>query len=152
MQRQASMTLPEMLNDLPNCCKVGTKRNAKGHKESWIGYKLHLDVADGDIPISCVMTSASLHDSEAAIPLAKMTAQRVTNIYDLMDSAYDVREIWETSRELGHVTIIDKNPRSMTGVKIVIAKATRREGTQITGLPRTCAITSAAGRSVLTAP
>jgi hypothetical protein len=29
------------------------------------GYKLHLDVADGDIPISAVLTSASLHDSQA---------------------------------------------------------------------------------------
>jgi hypothetical protein len=49
---------------------VGTKKNSKGYKESWIGYKLHLDVADGQIPISCILTSASLHDSQAAIPLA----------------------------------------------------------------------------------
>ena len=31
--------------------------------ETWIGYKLHIDVADGQIPISCILTSASLHDS-----------------------------------------------------------------------------------------
>ena len=37
-----------MLSDLPT---LGTKHNAKGHTTSWIGYKLHLDVADGDIPI-----------------------------------------------------------------------------------------------------
>jgi hypothetical protein len=123
LQRQAGMTLPEMLADLPICCNVGTKRNAKGHTESWIGYKLHLDVADGDIPISCLMTSASLHDSQAAIPLATITAQRVTNCYDLMDSAYDVPEIWETSRALGHVPIIDRHPRSVTGGKIEIALA-----------------------------
>ena len=43
----------------------------RADKESWIGYKLHLDVADGDIPISGLLTSASLHDSQAAIPLAK---------------------------------------------------------------------------------
>ena len=96
-------------------------RNAKGHKESWIGYKLHLDVADGDIPISCLMTSASLHDSQVAIPLATITAQRVSNCYDLMDSAYDAPEIWETSRALGHVPIIDRHPRSVTGGKIEIA-------------------------------
>jgi len=121
LQRQAGMTLPEMLADLPTACNVGTKRNAKGHKESWIGYKLHLDVADGDIPISCLMTSASLHDSQVAIPLATITARRVSNCYDLMDSAYDAPEIWEQSRTLGHVPIIDRHPRSVTGGKIEIA-------------------------------
>ncbi len=45
-----------MLADLPRHCAVGTKRNAKGYKTSWIGHKLHLDVADGDIPVSCVLT------------------------------------------------------------------------------------------------
>ena len=81
------MSLAEMLADLPRHCAVGMKRNAKGYKTSWIGYKLHLDVADGDIPVSCVLTSASLHDSQAAIPLASMTAARLTNLYDLMDAA-----------------------------------------------------------------
>src|SRR6202158_3241491 len=88
--RQADMSLAEMLSDLPTHCAVGTKRNAKGHTISWIGYKLHLDIADGDVPISAVLTSASLHDCQAAIPLATMSAGRVTNLYDLMDSAYDV--------------------------------------------------------------
>jgi hypothetical protein len=111
LQRQAGMTLPEMLADLPIQCAVGTKRNAKGHTTSWIGYKLHIDVADGDIPVSCLLTSASLHDSQAAIPLATITAERVTNLYDLMDSAYDAPEIRARSNALGHVPIIDVNPR-----------------------------------------
>ena len=50
---------------------------------------MHIDSADGDIHISCLLTSASVHDSEAAIALASITAGRVTNLYDLMDSAYD---------------------------------------------------------------
>jgi DDE family transposase/transposase-like protein DUF772 len=111
LQRQAGMTLREMLADLPTQCAVGTKRNAKGHTTSWIGYKLHIDVADGDIPVSCLLTSASLHDSQAAIPLATITAERVTNLYDLMDSAYDAPEIRARSNALGHVPIIDVNPR-----------------------------------------
>ena len=78
---------------------------------SWIGYKLHIDTADGDIPISCLLTSASVHDSQAALALATITASRVTNLYDLMDSAYDAPEIWEKSRALGHVPIIEPNPR-----------------------------------------
>ena len=56
-----------MLADLPRACDVGSKRNAKGHTTSWIGSKLHVDTADGGIPISCIMTSASTHDSQVAI-------------------------------------------------------------------------------------
>ncbi|EQD64754.1 transposase, IS4 family protein, partial [mine drainage metagenome] len=103
LERQTAMTLEQMLDDLPLACNVGTKKNSKGYKESWIGYKLHLDVADGQIPISCILTSASLHDSQAAIPLARLTAQRVTNLYDLSDSAYDAPLIHEQIRSLGHV-------------------------------------------------
>src|SRR6202035_1183057 len=82
-------------------------------------------VADGDVPISAVLTSASLHDSQAAIPLATMTAGRVTNLYDLMDSAYDVAEITAKSRALGHVPIIDPHPRGMPGGKEAIAAEAR---------------------------
>ena len=46
-----------------------------------------------------------------------MTAARVTSLYDLMDSAYDVPEIKEHSRSLGHVPIIDVNPRATRGLK-----------------------------------
>jgi hypothetical protein len=125
LERQAAMSLDEMLADLPTHCAVGTKRNAKGHTTSWIGYKLNLDVADGDIPISAVLTSASLHDSQVAIPLATMTASRVTNLYDLMDSAYDAPEIEAKSRALGHVPIIDRHPRSVPGGKKAIAAEAR---------------------------
>ena len=110
LERQLTMNLPQMLADLPRACDVGTKRNAKGHT-TWIGYKLHVDTADGGIPISCVMTSASTHDSQVAIPLGTLTAGRVENLYDLMDAAYDSIEIWAHSILLGHKPIIDVNPR-----------------------------------------
>ena len=111
IEKQKTMTLEETLADLPTECDRGTKTNSKGYKETWNGYKLHLDVADGQIPITPLLTSASLHDSQTAIPLATMTCQRVTNLYDLMDSAYDCEEIKEHSRNLGHVPIIDPNRR-----------------------------------------
>jgi hypothetical protein len=40
-----------------------------------------------------------------------MTAGRIINLYDLMDSAYDVPAIIEHSKSLNHVPLIDKNPR-----------------------------------------
>lgn len=121
LEVQGGRSLADNLADLPSACAVGCKRNSKGHQESWIGYKLHLDVIDGDIPVSAVLTSASVHDSQVAIPLAQMTAQRITSLYDLMDSAYDAPQIHAFSRGLGHVPIIDPNPRR--GEKIPLAPA-----------------------------
>lgn len=79
---------------------------------SWKGYKLHVDTADGDIPISAILTSASTHDSQVSIPLALITKERVTNLYDVMDSAYDAKIIRDYSASLGHVALIDFNCRS----------------------------------------
>ena len=59
-----------------------------------------------------------------------MSAERVTNLYDLMDSAYDAPEIGWHSYLLGHVPIIDINPRDR-GFKEDLAreaKARRRIG------------------------
>jgi len=79
LEQQLYMTIEEMLEDLPMVCDIGTKRNSKGHTNRWKGYKLHLDTADGGIPISAILTSASVHDSQVALPLATITAKRVTN-------------------------------------------------------------------------
>ncbi len=93
-------------------CDVGTQKNSKGYKESWIGYKLHADVSDCCLPISVALTAASVHDSQVAIPLMKLTSERVDYLYDLGDAAsYDAQPIYEVSRSLGHVPIIDKNGR-----------------------------------------
>jgi len=52
-----------------------------------------------------------MHDSLAAIPLSLMTAQRVTSCYDLMDAAYCSTALREHSKSLGHLPLIDHNPR-----------------------------------------
>jgi len=126
LERQQTMTLEEMLEDLPHQCDVGTKKNSKGFKESWIGYKFHLDAADAQIPVSCILTSASAHDSQVALPLAAMTSQRITNLYDLADSAYDAPIIRERSRSLGHVPVIDINPRRNAKLKEELRAEERR--------------------------
>jgi 4-hydroxy-3-methylbut-2-en-1-yl diphosphate synthase IspG/GcpE len=80
--------------------------------ESWQGYKLHLDVSDTGMPLSAILTSASLHDSQVAIPLMKMTEERTGAVlYQLMDSAYDSPQIKKFSLDLNRVPIIDINPR-----------------------------------------
>jgi hypothetical protein len=120
VERQSSgrMTLEQMLADLPQACDAGCKNNSRGDKSTWVGYKLHLDVADGQIPISCVLTSASVHDSQAAVPLALMSAERVISLYDLMDSAYDSFHLREHSRSLGHVPVIEPQKRGKNFVPL----------------------------------
>jgi hypothetical protein len=110
-QCSGSLTPAQMIAELPRVCDVGCKTDSNGHKYTWVGYKLHLDVADGQIPISCLLTSASLHDSQTAVPMAEMTAQRVTNLYDLMDRGYESAQIQQHSEKLGHVPIIDRQKR-----------------------------------------
>lgn len=133
LERQAAgQSLGEMIGDLPADCDVGTKKNSKGYKTSWIGYKLHIDAADGGIPISCILTSASVHDSQVAIPLAEITNQRVDSLYDMMDSAYDAPLIKEHSRNLGHVPIIDINPRGKDKKQALAAEAKCRKAANYT--------------------
>jgi hypothetical protein len=122
---QRGQTAQEAIVGLPRVCDRGTKKNAKGYKESWNGFKLHLDVNDFGVPLSALLTSASVHDSQAAIPLMKLTSSKVTYCYDLRDAAYDAAQIWEQSRELGHVPIIDKNPRGKEVVPMAPHEAVR---------------------------
>lgn len=57
LHRQRSMRLPEMLAELPRHCSIGVKTKYGGNQQYWRGYKLHLDVADGQIPISAILTA-----------------------------------------------------------------------------------------------
>jgi len=114
IQQQRHQELDTMLANLPCQCDIGAKKNSQGHENYWRGYKLHLDVADGQIPISAVLTGASVHDSQVAIPLMTMTSQRVVHLYELMDSAYDADAIHAHSRQLNHAPIIAPHPRRGT--------------------------------------
>ena len=72
-----------------------------------------------------------MHDSLAAIPLSLMTAQQVTNCYDLMDAAYCSSVLREHSRSLGHVPLIDHNPHRGEKIELTPSEAQRyKERTQ----------------------
>lgn len=112
-QKQLKQDLDTMIGELPIQCDIGTKKGSNGYNTTWKGYKLHAAVDDNCIPISAILTSASLNDSEVAIPLAIKSHQLAKNCYDLMDSAYDAPEIKEHSYSLGHVPIIDSRSRTI---------------------------------------
>jgi hypothetical protein len=111
LELQAGRRLEENLRDLPGSCDRGVKRGSRGFNRSWDGYKLHMAVADGGVPVAAVLTSASVHDSQVAIPLMQMGAERATSLYDLADSAYDAALVRDYSRSLGHVPLIEASGR-----------------------------------------
>jgi hypothetical protein len=125
LERQCRQSVAAALAELPVHCDVGAKKNSKGYKQAWIGYKLHVDVNDCGLPISAVLTAASLHESQVAVPLMKMTSERIDYLYDLMDSAYDAKPIYEVSRSLGHVPIIAKNGRRKEVIPLAPHEAVR---------------------------
>jgi hypothetical protein len=135
LQRQSTQTLEQMLQELPQTCSVGTKKNAKGYKVSWRGYKLHLDTACCGVIISAVLTGAAVHDSRVALPLSVISAQRVEPLYELMDAAYCSTTIRSFISEQGRVALIDHNPRG--GEKIEFAPHEAQRYNTRTGAERT---------------
>ena len=49
--------------------RAGHQADARGYQNAWIVYKLRLDTADGGgIPVTALLTSASLHDKPGRDP------------------------------------------------------------------------------------
>ena len=106
------MTLAEMLANLSRECSLGVKTSSQGHKHYWRGFKLSWEVEDGyRIPTSCILTGASVHDSQVVFPLMKMSAELGLQWkWELMDSAYDAKLIRTHIKELGRQALIQPNP------------------------------------------
>jgi len=113
LQQQENMqSTEEMLSLIAMQCDTSIKQNSKGNRYRWTGGKLHLSVVDGDIPITALYSSASVHDSSLALPLIKETSQKVNYLYDLQDAAYDSRIIRSYSQKHNHRPMIDINPKN----------------------------------------
>lgn len=121
------INLSTMIEDLPKECDKGMKTSAQGYTSVWKGFKLHAAVDDHCVPLAVIITSASLNDCEAAIPLATKTNLVATNFYDLMDAAYDHPEIKEHSISLGHIPIIDPCPHNAVQKSEKIAEKERKK-------------------------
>jgi Transposase DDE domain len=125
---QLLQTPQQALEQLPLLCNKGKKLNAQGHFNTWVGYKLHLDVACCGVPISAALTSASVYDNQVSVPLARLSAQRVTSLYTLMDAAYDSEPLRQLERELGHVPIVAINARGRENPPTLDAAQKKRFG------------------------
>ena len=124
LQQQEKMSeVKEMLSLIGTECNTSIKQNSKGNRHKWTGGKLHLAVVDGDIPITAIYSSASVHDSSLALPLIKESSQKVNYLYDLADAAYDTSIIKDYSKKQNHRPIIDINPKNSKKLKAQIAFA-----------------------------
>ena len=54
-------------------------------------------MAEGQIPVSAILTDVSVYDSQVAISVMTMTSTRVTHLYELMDQAYNTSQSWRTA-------------------------------------------------------
>jgi len=128
-QKQASgiFSLNEMIADLPTDCTIAMKKKPGLSNYVWKGYKLHLGVDDAGVPLVALVTSASLNDHEAAIPITLLARQRFSFFYQLMDSAYDVKAVLEYISSLGQVPIVDKKSYNPAQKAEKIAERKRRK-------------------------
>jgi len=108
---QVEQTAEEALAEINKDAAWGCKKSSHGKRNHWKGYKLHLDVNDFGLPITAVLTGANVYDNQLAIPMEKITEERIAFLYSLMDSAYDAGTIRDFIRMNNRVPIIDHNKR-----------------------------------------
>jgi hypothetical protein len=125
LEAQAGRSLEQNMSDLPSQCDSGAKYDSRGWLRAWPGYKLHMGVADGGVPICALLTSASAHDSQAAIPLLQMGSERAAILYCLADAAYDAGRLKSYIISKGHVPVIDPNKRGGEKKQMCPAKKQR---------------------------
>lgn len=99
--------IDKYLSTLNMDCSLTGKKNSKGHMQWRIGYKVHMACDDNGIPVSHVVTGASVHDSQVAIPLLRKADSISDFCYALMDSGYFSSRIDAFTRTLGKIPVID---------------------------------------------
>ncbi len=129
LRKQVTQSWQDAEDELPKVCDVGVKHNSKGRTQYWTGYKFHVDVGEDGMPFSATTTSASLHDTQVAIPLAKKSAERCQAFYTLMDKAYWSKDIAEFHRSIGIEPIVpDKTTRSKKAIPLDFHRQDRFKG------------------------
>jgi hypothetical protein len=111
LELQSGRSARNSLSKLQKDCAWSCKKNSQGKTSYWKGYKLHLDVTDIGLPVTAIVTGANVHDSQAAIPMEKLTEKKVQHLYSVMDAAYDAKPINDYIRSQDRIPLIDPNKR-----------------------------------------
>ncbi|MBP1997102.1 transposase [Paenibacillus eucommiae] len=118
-EREIAAQLDESYDILRDCIPLdpqwGIKRNSKGKNVFWYGYKGHLAVGtQSQYILGALLSSGSLNDGKAAIPLLKGIASKHSNYkfkYATLDAGYDYEPIYKQIREAGAQANIAYNRR-----------------------------------------
>ncbi len=127
---QELRTWQESAAAFPSACDFGVKIGSMGFPSYWRGYKGHVSVGDGGVPLIFFTTSASMSDSLGAIPLMKAVSERTGQVfYNLFDRGYPGEPILRTAKALDQVAIVapKKNHKDQPASKMTPDRAKRFE-------------------------
>ena len=110
---QLDVPLEELRSEMPLEPAWGIKKNSEGKNVFWYGYKAHLAVgAKSQYILQSIMSSGSLNDGKAAIPLLKGIEELPLSIqYGCMDAGYDFVPIYQQLFRMDAQSIIAYNKR-----------------------------------------
>lgn len=115
IEAQLDVALHNLRTEIPQAPKWGIKKNSEGKNVFWFGYKGHLAVgASSQYILQSLLSSGSLNDGKAAIPLLKGLEQfQLPSInHHTMDAGYDFEPIYEQIHRMGHQSNIAYNKRN----------------------------------------
>lgn len=111
---QLDASVETLVNEMPIAPKWGIKKNSDGKNTFWFGHKAHLAVStNSQYIIRGLMSSGSLNDGKAAIPLLKQIQQTMPGLFQagIMDKGYDYTPIYQQLQKTNLHAVIAYNPR-----------------------------------------
>ncbi|GAA0370624.1 IS1182 family transposase [Bacillus horti] len=116
IESQLDVTLEELRTSTPLTPEWGVKKNSAGKNVFWFGYKSHLAVGTkSQYILQSMLSSGSLNDGKAAIPLLKGLKERLLDLlvkHAIMDSGYDYAAIYKQVYRIGAQSVIAYNKKN----------------------------------------
>ena len=112
---QLSESVETLFKEAPIDPKWGIKKNSDGKNTFWFGYKGHLAVSTkSQYILAGMMTSGSLNDGKAAIPLLKKIDRDLPALFNagLFDAGYDYEPIYQQLMDQNLQAVIPYNRRN----------------------------------------
>lgn len=113
---QLDVSLETLRTKIPLRPNWGIKKNSEGKNTFWFGFKAHLAVGSkSQYILQSLMSSASLHDGKAAIPLLKGIQERLSSLtirYGVFDAGYDYTAIYTQLHHMKAKAIITYNKKN----------------------------------------
>jgi transposase len=116
IEDQLDVDLETLRTTVPSQPNWGIKKNSEGKNTFWFGFKAHLAVGTkSQYILQSLMSSASLNDEKAAIPLLKGIQERLSSLtiqYCTLDAGYDYEAIYIQLHRMKAKAIIAYNKRN----------------------------------------